>query len=489
MTADVMPNPDTPTDRRKGYRSHTPTERAAHGKAARKQTPRAALAHFSATSDRADPLALLEEQAETRVPQLIPIRYGRMAASPFAFFRGAALPMVSDLSTLPNSGLHVQLCGDAHLMNFGAFGTPERRLVFDINDFDETAVGPFEWDVMRLCASLAVASRERGDDTATTEKVVLAAASSYRAEMAKYAGMSTLDVWYSRFDVEDFLTQITKAMKPSKAQGINTSTLKKIQSRDSVKAAEQNTEMVDGLPRFISNPPLQIRGTEFGIKFGVGGLSTQLGALIDELHGRASTYRSTLSPERRHLFDEYRIVDVAMRVVGVGSVGTRCFILLLIGRDSNDPLILQVKEANESVLERYSVKSPFKHHGERVVIGQKLTQSASDLFLGWTTGHPPEGGTRCFYIRQFRDWKGSVEYAELQVPAFTYYASTCAWAIAKAHARSGDQIAISSYVGSGTAFDRAMLSFALDYADQTVTDHASLVAAIDAGRIKALMGV
>ena len=485
MNPDVMPNPDTPTDRRKGYRSHTPTERAAYGKAARKKTPRAALAHFSATSDRADPIALLEEQAVTRLPQLIPIRYGRMAASPFAFFRGAALPMVSDLSTLPNSGLHVQLCGDAHLMNFGAFGTPERRLVFDINDFDETAVGPFEWDVMRLCASLAVASRERGDDTATTEQVVLAAASSYRAEMAKYAGMSTLDVWYSRFDVEDFMNQITKVFKPGKAAGISSSTLKKIQSRDSVKAAQQITEMVDGLPRFISNPPLQIRGTELGI----GGLSTQLGALIDELHGRASIYRTTLSPERRHLFDEYRIVDVAMRVVGVGSVGTRCFILLLIGRDSNDPLILQVKEANESVLERYSAKSPFKHHGERVVVGQKLTQSASDLFLGWTDGHPPEGGTRCFYIRQFRDWKGSIEYTELQAAGFTYYARTCAWAIAKAHARSGDQIAISSYVGSGTAFDRAMLSFALDYADQTVTDHAALVAAIDTGRIEARMGV
>jgi len=485
MTPDVMPNPDTPTDRRKGYRSHSPAERAAYGKAARKKTPRVALAHFSATSDRVDPIELLEEQAQNRLPALVPIRYGRMAASPFAFFRGAALPMVSDLSTLPNSGLHVQLCGDAHLMNFGAFGTPERRLVFDINDFDETSVGPFEWDVMRLCASVAVASRERGDDTATTEQAVLATASSYRAEMAKYAGMSTLDVWYSRFDVEVFLKQITKDLKPSRAQGINTSAVKKMRSRDSVKAAEQNTEMVDGLPRFISNPPLQIRGTETGLS----GVSTQLGTLIDELHGRASIYRRTLSPERRHLFDEYRIVDVAMRVVGVGSVGTRCYILLLIGRDANDPLILQVKEANKSVLERYSVKSPFAHPGERVVIGQKLTQSASDLFLGWTDGHPPEGGTRSFYIRQFRDWKGSVEYADLQVPAFTYYVRTCAWAIAKAHARSGDQIAISAYVGNGNAFDRAMLSFALDYADQTVTDHAALIAAIDAGRIEARTGI
>jgi len=406
-----------------------------------------------------------------------------MAVSPFTFFRGAALPMAADLASMPNSGLHVQLVGDAHLLNFGVFGTPERRLVFDINDFDETSVGPFEWDLMRLTASLVLASRERGDSPATTERVVLSAAAAYRQSMAAFAAMKTLDVWYSLFDVDQFVADLGKSRK-GRAQ-VTEKSLRKIRSRDSVKAAESTTTMVDGEPRFVANPPLQVPAVTLGLDLFSGSLEKIIAGLYDQ----SSMYRRSLSPERRHLFDEYRLVDIARRVVGVGSVGTRCYIMLLLGRDPGDPLILQVKEAEASVLERFAGKSPYHYHGERVVVGQKLTQSASDLFLGWTSNTLPDGTVRSFYLRQFRDWKASIEYAALAAAGFEAYGTVCAWALAKAHARSGDQIAMSSYMGTGTTFDEAMLSFALSYADQTVVDHNALLAAIESGRVQAVDGV
>jgi len=487
MSPTERPNAPHSHDRRTGHRVYTPEQRTEYGKAKRKETPRSALGNFAPGPDRHDPIALLEEQGSTRLAQLVPIRYGRMAVSPFTFFRGAALPMAADLASMQRTGLNVQLCGDAHLLNFGAYGTPERRLVFDINDFDETSVGPFEWDVMRLCASLVLASRERGDSNSNTEKFVRAASAAYRESIAKFATMSTLDVWYSMFDVEKFALQVSKVSKviPS---GLRHKDLIRIRKRDSLFAVEKTTHEVDGVLRFISNPPLQVPADEF-TQAGGAAAERSISDVINSIHDRASLYRRTLSPERRHLFDEYRIIDLARRVVGVGSVGTRCFIMLLIGRDIADPLILQVKEAQASVLERFAGKSPFDHHGERVVVGQKLTQSASDLFLGWTNVVDPEGNPRDYYIRQFRDWKASVEYAELSPPAFEHYAEICAWAVAKAHARSGDQIAISAYLGSGTAFDDAMVSFAFAYADQTVKDHAELLAAIESGRITAQSGI
>ena len=467
----------------KGHRSHTPAERAEFGKRARKRTPRSSLGSFSVALDRFDPVSLLEEQALTRVPELVPIRHGRMAVSPFTFFRGAALPMAADLASMPNSDLHVQLVGDAHLLNFGVFGTPERRLVFDINDFDETSVGPFEWDLMRLTASLVLASRERGDSPAITERVVLAAAAAYRTSMAAFAAMKTLDVWYSLFDVDEFVAHLGKARR-NRPQ-MSEKGLRKIRGRDSVKAAGSTTTMVDGEPRFVANPPLQVPAATLGLDLFSGSLEKIIAGLYDQ----SSMYRRSLSPERRHLFDEYRLVDIARRVVGVGSVGTRCYIMLLLGRDPGDPLILQVKEAEASVLERFAGKSPYQNHGERVVVGQKLTQSASDLFLGWTSNTLPDGTVRSFYLRQFRDWKASIEYAELAAAWFETYGTVCAWALAKAHARSGDQIAMSSYMGTGTTFDEAMLSFALAYADQTVVDHNALLAAIKSGRVQAVDGV
>lgn len=458
----------------------SPQERAQAGREARKRTPRSSFASFTPAPDRPDPVDLLLEQAVTRVPSLVPIRHGRMAANPFAFFRGAALPMAADLASLPTSGLRVQLCGDAHLMNFGVFGTPERRLVFDINDFDETSPGPFEWDVLRLAASLVLASRERGDAVAYTDSLVLNTVASYRESIAKFASMSNLDVWYSLFDVDQLFSKIGQSAQ-AKSSGFTARGMRKVRRRDSVLAAERTTEMVDGELRFVSNPPLQVPGSEI-----VDGLySFSLG----QLHTNAELYRRSLSPERRYLFDQYRIVDAARRVVGVGSVGTRCFIVLLLGRDDNDPLILQVKEAQPSVLERFAGKGKFSNQGERVVVGQKLTQAASDLFLGWTTMTLPDAGHRYFYLRQFRDWKASIEYTDLDADGFMFYARLCAWALAKAHARSGDQIAISAYLGTGTVFDKAVLGFARDYADQSVRDHDALVAAIDSGRVKASLGI
>ena len=392
--------------------------------------------------------------------------------------------MASDLSRMKNTGLHVQLCGDAHLLNFGLFGTPERRLVFDINDFDETAVGPFEWDLARLTASIVLASRERGDKVAATHAAVQGALTSYRQAMARFSKMSTMDVWYSMLDVDQFMNKIKSSLK-SNQRTMGAADIAKIKMQTSVRAAERTTEIVDGSPRFISNPPLQVPATDLVLP----GWPSTLSGIVDQLFTQSSQYRATLSPERRHLFDEYRVVDLARRVVGVGSVGTRCYIMLLVGRDDSDPLILQVKEATASVLERYTTKSKFNNHGERVVVGQKLTQSASDIFLGWARNIQPEGVEFDYYLRQFRDWKGTVMYETMRPEGFNLYADVCGWALAKAHARSGDQIAISSYIGSGSVFDKSMLEFAIAYADQTEIDHNNFVAAIKSGRLEAISGV
>ncbi len=469
---------------RRGKRSHTPADRAAAGKAARAQTPRSTLATPDFGSDRPNPIDLLVEQEAARVQSLIPIRHGRMAESPFTFYRGAALPMAADLSRMKNTGLHVQLCGDAHLLNFGLFGTPERRLVFDINDFDETAVGPFEWDLARLTTSIVLASRERGDKVATTNSAVLSALTSYREAMVKFSSMGTLDVWYSMLDIDEFMAKLAPSLKQTQ-RAIGNAGVAKIKTQTSVRAAERTTELVDGEPRFISNPPLQVPATDLALP----GWPETLSAIVDQLFAQTSQYRSTLSPERRHLFDEYQVVDLARRVVGVGSVGTRCYIMLLVGRDASDPLILQIKEATTSVLERYAIKSRFKNHGERVVVGQKLTQSASDIFLGWAQNTQPGGVEFDYYLRQFRDWKGTVSYDELRPEGFGLYAEVCGWALAKAHARSGDQIVISSYIGTGSVFNESMLDFAIAYADQTEVDHKNFVAAIESGQLEATSGV
>lgn len=457
----------------------TPAERAAVGKAVRKLVPRSTCAGFSVASDRPDPIDLLLEQAETREPDLIPIRHSRMAASPFTFFRGAALPMAADLASMPNSGLRVQLCGDAHLLNFGIFGTPERRLVFDINDFDETSPGPFEWDILRLAASLVLAARERGDKPAYINSLVMGTVAAYRESMASFAQMSNLDVWYSLFDIERLATELGSNL-PAHQDAFSERSMRKVRSRNSVMAAERLTETVDGELRFVTNAPLQVPDHTI--------VESLYSYSLGHVHTNAELYRRSLSPERQYLFDNYRIVDSARRVVGVGSVGTRCYILLLLGRDSKDPLILQVKEAQASVLERFAGKGAFSNHGERVVVGQKLTQSASDLFLGWTSLMLPEVGNRYFYLRQFRDWKASIDYTLLKEDGFVYYARLCAWAMAKAHARSGDQIAISAYLGNSNVFDKAVLEFSLAYADQTVIDHQSLVDAIASGRVTAETG-
>jgi len=436
--------------------SHDAAERKEHGRAARKARPRSSFGDWRPAADRPDPVAVLERQAVTRVAELVPIRYERMAASAFAFLRGAAAVMAGDLAAGggASTGLTVQLCGDAHLVNFGVFGSPERALLFDLNDFDETLPGPFEWDVQRLVASLAVAARENGADDEEARRVVLGAARSYRETMAELAALGELEVWYRRIDAEDLLSLIRHPDERRKAEA----NLAAARRRDSLKAAGKLTEVVDGRRRIIDTPPLieHIEGID-----------------EDLVPGLLAEYRATLTDERGELLDRYRFVDAARKVVGVGSVGTRCFIALLEGRDENDPLLLQVKEAEVSVLATYGglPASRYDHQGHRVVAGQHLTQAAGDIFLGWMSG--PQG--RNFYWRQLRDMKGSAEVGEMSPRVLRQYAAVCGAALARAHARSGDRIAIAGYLGSSDTFDRAVTAFALRYADLNDRDHARLL--------------
>ena len=456
-------------------------ERVALGKAARASTPRSNHAEFEPASDRPDPITLLERQAESRVPELVPIRYGRMGVSPFTFYRGAALLQAADLAHTPSSGLQVQLCGDAHLSNFGVFASPERRLVFDINDFDETLPGPWEWDVKRLAASLSVAGRENGYPEAERKTIVRGAVGAYRETLRELAGKTNLDVWYSHLDVEDLMSTM-RQLAPKAMLKRTEKALDKAKTKDSMQVFKKLTQVVDGEPRIIGDPPLiePIDQIFQGIR---------RDQIYEELHKIVRSYRSTLQYDRRVLLEEFRLVDVARKVVGVGSVGTRAWIALLLGRDGDDPLFLQLKEAQPSVLEEFTQKSTVKSNGERVVNGQHLMQAASDIFLGWTEVKGIDGVIRDFYGRQLKDWKGSAEI-ELMVPqGMQLYARMCGWTLARAHARSGDRVAIGAYMGSGDTFDRAVAEFAEAYADQNERDYKALTDAIASGRIEAKTGL
>ncbi len=453
----------------------TPQERAALGRAARTRVPRSSHAAFEPAPDRADPVALLEQQAGTRVPDLVPIRYGRMLTSPFAFFRGASLIMAADLAGTPRSGLGAQLCGDAHLSNFGVFASPERQLVFDLNDFDETLPGPWEWDVKRLVASLEVAGRGNGFSPAQRRTAVLAAAAEYREAMATFAQMRNLDVWYASVTVDRLKPTIEAVVDPATLKRTN-KFLAKAKTRDHLQAFAKLVRMDDGEPRFVSDPPLLVPVDDL--------LAPDLAQrLEDQVVAALRGYSRSLASDRRHLFDDYRFVELARKVVGVGSVGTRAWVALMLGRDAEDPLILQVKEAERSVLERFTRRSRYANQGQRVVAGQRLMQASSDIFLGWQRVVDLEGAPRDCYVRQLRDWKGSVEIEQMHPEAMTAYGALCGWTLARAHARSGDRIAIAAYLGVGDAFDRALTSFAARYADQNERDHAALQAAADSGRI------
>jgi uncharacterized protein (DUF2252 family) len=452
------------------------SERAAAGKAARLEAPRSTHAAWVAAADRQDPVAVLERQALSRVPELVPIRYGRMAASPFAFFRGAAAVMAADLATTPVSGLRVQACGDAHLSNFGAFAAPDRRLLFDLNDFDESLPGPWEWDLKRLAASFAIAARENGLKRKQRAEVLLRTVRTYRESMRDFAAVGNLEVWYARFDIEAALAEVEHD-DPREMSRVRKG-VAKARSKDSLRALEKLTETVDGEIRFRREPPLLVPGEEL-----VSGAEGRSPAEI--LQGVLEAYRETLPADRQVLLDSYRFRQIARKVVGVGSVGTRAWVILLTGSDDRDPLFLQAKEAEASVLEPYAGASPFRSHGRRVVEGQRLMQAASDIFLGWCSAVGADGRERDFYVRQLWDWKRSAEVERLTPAGLGVYAQMCGQTLARAHARSGDRIAIASYLGGGDGFDRAVAGFSEAYAEQNLRDHQALLGAIDSGRVAA----
>jgi uncharacterized protein (DUF2252 family) len=456
--------------------SQSPEERAATGKAARAEAPRSSHAEWAPAADRPDPVELLEAQATTRVGQLVPLRYGRMLASPFAFYRGAAAVMAADIAGAPRSGFTVQLCGDAHLSNFGAFASPDRELLFDVNDFDETLPGPWEWDVMRLAASFAVAGRASAFGKRERRAIVAAMSAEYRAAMRRLAELGNLDVWYTKMDVAAVAERWGAAAGKKEREAFRRN-LAKTQAKDRMRALSKLTREVDGEPRIVSEPPLIVPMGDL-----VEDTREDVEARVLEVLG---AYRQTLSEDRRVLFDSYRFADAALKVVGVGSVGTRAFVALLLGRDGGDPLFLQVKEAQRSVLEPYAEPSAYENQGERVVRGQRLTQSASDILLGWVKARGLDGKQRDFYVRQLWDQKGSARVEGMDPKAMTAYAQICGTTLAHAHARSGDRIAIAAYLGKGAKFDQAMATFAEVYADQNERDYEALRAAVDEGRVEA----
>jgi uncharacterized protein (DUF2252 family) len=464
----------------------TVDQRVARGRAARVEAPRSAHGRWAPAPDRPDPVTLLEEQAATRVPLLVPIRYGRMLISPFAFYRGAALIMASDLADTPVSGVTVQVCGDAHLSNFGLFGTPERRMIFDINDFDETLPGPWEWDVKRLAASFEIMGRDRGFSPADRREVVMAGVAEYRDRMRQAAGMGTLDAWYDHLEAGMLLKLVrqevrVKQVTKAEAQAFERD-VAKAQTRDNTRVFIKRAAEVDGEPRIVADWPLIIPIEDV---IPVGSEWEDPVPLIKKL---LAAYRRTLGAQH-HPLEEYRYAHTAYKMVGVGSVGTRCYIHLLLGRDHNDPLFLQAKEAQESVLERFVGKSTYPHHGQRVVMGQRLMQAATDIFLGWVRVTGPDGVARDYYVRQFQDWKGSADVDNMLVPGATIYARICGATLARAHARWGDRVAIASYLGKGDAFDRAIADFSAAYADQNEKDYEAFAAAVKSGRLAARSGV
>ena len=483
-------------------------QRLDDGRAARDHTPRSSHAGWRPARDRPDPVRLLEEQDRTREPDLVPVRHGRMMASPFTFYRGAARIMAADLAGTPVAGLGAQLCGDAHLSNFGMFASPERRLMFDLNDFDETLPGPFEYDVKRMAASFVIAGRNNGFTKADARAAAMASVTAYREAMAGFAPMPTMDIWYAHFDedrfkatIQDALTEVTtevKKEKKGKAAGKKhkdstqaklakeaarraEKNLAKAHTRDSVQALSKLAELADGQYRIVSQPPVIVPARDLAATFGLSA-----DEVMPMLHEQFRAYRATLPDDRRQLLERFQIVDAARKVVGVGSVGTRAFIVLLEGRDAYDPLFLQIKEATASVLEGYLPRSRYRHHGERVAQGQRKMQAASDIFLGWTRGIDVR---RHFYWRQLRDMKGSA-LVELMAPAtLTHYARMCGWTLARAHARSGDPVAMAAYLGRDDAFDRSVTDFCERYADQNEQDYGEFVKAIRSGRLEAAEGV
>ena len=454
--------------------------RAAAGKTARKRAPLTEHRRFDPAGSR-DPVGLLLRQAQSRVPELVPVRHGRMLVSPFTFYRGAALPMAADLANTPSSGLQVQLCGDAHLANFGAFASPERRLVFDVNDFDETLPGPFEWDVKRLVASLAVAGRDNGFSTKERRRIALAAAASYRQAIRDFANQSVMSVWYAHLDVEDRIGEFRAKIPPKRFKAAQ-KMLAKAHTRNSMQALGKLTTEEEGRRRFISAPPLIVPIEEVFS-------DVDADALYRQLHQVIRGYRRTLQSDRRHLLEQFELVQVARKVVGVGSVGTRAWVLLMEAGDGIEPLFLQAKEAQTSVLADYCGDSKYANHGERVVAGQHLMQAASDIFLGWERVTGNDRVKRDFYVRQLRDWKFSFPI-ELMIPAgMSLYGGLCAWTLARAHARSGDRVAIAAYLGGSAKFDEAIADFAELYADQNEADYALFREAIKRGRIDARAGL
>ncbi|MET9678126.1 DUF2252 domain-containing protein [Streptomyces sp. NPDC006482] len=471
--------PQNPTTAMRAAAHATPEERAALGKEARGSVPRSSHAEYKPFPERADPLEILEAQSAARVPELVPIRYARMTESPFRFYRGAAAIMASDLAGTPRSGLTAQLCGDAHLLNFRLLASPERQLMFDINDFDETLPGPWEWDVKRLSTSFVIAARANGFDDTERARIVRRTVRAYREAMIRFAGMRTIDVWYAKIDADLLESLLAGRLHGTKRGRRNlTHAMAKARTHDSLQAFDKLTETVDGRPRIAADPPLLVPAGDLLPDVERSTLERQFRGLVER-------YGRTLASDRRTLLEDYRLVDVARKVVGVGSVGTRCWIFLLLGRDDQDPLFLQAKEADTSVLAAHVGASTYRNQGERVVSGQRLMQATSDIFLGWERVDGIDGKKRDFYVRQLRDWKGIAMPERMQPKDMRAFGELCGVTLARAHARSGDRIAIAAYLGSGTSFDRAIATFAEAYADQNERDHQALVDAVRAGRLPA----
>jgi uncharacterized protein (DUF2252 family) len=486
-------------------------ERKTRGEQARQSAPPSSHSGWRPAADRPDPVALLEEQNKTREPDLVPVWHGRMMVSPFTFYRGAARIMSADLKDTPVAGLDAQLCGDAHLSNFGVFASPERQLMFDLNDFDETLPGPFEYDVKRMAASFTIAARNNGFSPADARAATTASVRAYRQAMADFAGMGTMDIWYAHLDedtlrasIRSTVAETQKAAKGAKsakkgakreqklaklAQRRAEKTAEKAHTRDSLQALSKLGEIVEGRYRIVSQPPIVVPMRDWAAAYRrdlKGRYHMSADEVMPAIRDQFQAYRATLQPDRRHLLEHFEIVDMARKVVGVGSVGTRAFIVLLQGRDANDPLFLQIKEATASVLEDHLPKSRYRNHGARVVQGQRLMQATSDIYLGWTKGHDVN---RNFYWRQLRDMKGSAVVEAMTPVGLGFYAEICGWTLARAHARSGDPVAIASYLGAGDAFDEAMTDFSARYADQNERDYEDFVAAVRSGRLEAVEDV
>jgi uncharacterized protein (DUF2252 family) len=466
--------------RLKGTRSLSSQDRAKQGKKARVDVPLAAHAQWDPPAGRTDPIDHLEGQAATRIEELVPIRYGRMLVSPFSYYRGAALPMTEDLAGTPTSGFDVQLCGDAHMSNFGVFGSPERHLFFDVNDFDETAPGPWEWDIKRLAASLEVAGRENDVPRKMRARIVQGSVRSYRETMRELATVSMMSVWYAHLDVEEILPRFSALLNRKRTPAV-WNAITKARAHDSHQAFDKLCQVRDGETRIIHDPPLIVPVEEF-----VDGIDPL--ATTDALAKIVRDYRRTLQPDRRHLLEQYELAHLARKVVGVGSVGTDAWIALFLAREDGSPLFLQIKEAQPSVIEQFTAKAKFSNHGQRVVIGQRLVQAASDIFLGWER-FSFGGAERDYYFRQLRDWKGSVEVSGMTPAGMDLWGRMCGWTLARAHARSGDRIAIAAYLGKSEAFDHAVTEFASAYADTNERDFRALAGAVAAGRVTASIGI